>query len=66
MPQTAMTVRIDNPFIISATESDEDIRAKAIQTIREIREDTQNRPELTLDEINAEINAVREARRQTV
>ena len=54
------------PFIISAAESDEDIRAKAIQTIKEIREDTQNRPELTLDEINAEINAVREARRQTV
>ena len=44
----------------------EDIRAKAIQTIKEIREDAQNRPELTLDEINAEINAVREARRQTV
>ena len=54
------------PFIISAAESDEDIRAKAIQTIKEIREDAQNRPELTLDEINAEINAVREARRQTV
>ena len=54
------------PFIISAAESDEDIRAKAIQTIKEIREDAQNRPELTLDEINAEFNAVREARRQTV
>ena len=54
------------PFIISAAESDEDIRAKAIQTIKEIREDAQNRPELTLYEINAEINAVREARRQTV
>ena len=54
------------PFIISAAESDEDIRAKAIQTIKELREDAQNRPELTLDEINAEINAVREARRQTV
>ena len=54
------------PFIISAAESDEDIRAKAIQTIKEIREDAQYRPELTLDEINAEINAVREARRQTV
>ena len=54
------------PFIISAAESDEDIRAKAIQTIKEIREDAQSRPELTLDEINAEINAVREARRQTV
>ena len=51
------------PFIISATEADEDIRAKAIQTIKEIREDAQNRPELTLDEINAEINAVREERR---
>ena len=54
------------PFIISAAESDEDIRAKAIQTIKEIREDAQNRPELTRDEINSEINAVREARRQTV
>ena len=42
------------------------IRAKAIQTIREIREDAKNRPELTLEEINAEINAVRKARRQTV
>ena len=51
------------PFIISAAESDEDIRAKAIQTIKEIREDAQNRPELTLDELNAEINAVREERR---
>ena len=54
------------PFIISATEIDEDLRAKAIQTIREIREDAKNRPEMTLEEINAEINAVREARRQTV
>ena len=51
------------PFIISATETDEDLRAKAIQTIREIREDAKNRPELTLEEINAEINAVRKARR---
>ena len=50
------------PFIISATETDEDLRAKAIQTIREIREDAKNRPELTLEEINAEINAVREAK----
>ena len=54
------------PFIISAAESDEDIRAKAIQTIKEIREDAQNRPELSLDEINAEIPAGREARRQSV
>ena len=50
------------PFIIAATETDEDIRTKAIQTIKEIREDAKNRPELTLDEINAEINAVREAK----
>ena len=50
------------PFIISATETDEDIRTKAIQTIKEIREDAKNRPELTLEEINAEINAVREAK----
>lgn len=50
------------PFIISATETDEDIRTKAIQTIKEIREDAKNRPELTLDEINAEINAVRETK----
>ena len=50
------------PFIISATAIDEDLRAKAIQTIREIREDAKNRPELTLDEINAEINTVREAK----
>ncbi|WP_256387407.1 type II toxin-antitoxin system RelB/DinJ family antitoxin [Prevotella sp. P5-92] len=54
------------PFTIAATETDEDIRAKAIQTIREIREDAKNRPELTLDEINAEINAVREARKQSL
>ena len=51
------------PFIISATETDEDLRAKAIQTIREIREDAKNRPELTLEEINAEIKSVRKARR---
>ena len=50
------------PFMISATETDEDLRAKAIQTIKEIREDAKNRPELTLEEINAEINAVREAK----
>ena len=58
-----MTVRIDSQ---QKAMFDEDLRAKAIQTIREIREDAKNRPELTLEEINAEINAVREARRQTV
>ena len=54
------------PFTIAATETDEDIRAKAIQTIREIREDAKNRPEMTLEEINAEINAVREARNKSL
>ena len=54
------------PFTIAAAEPEDDIRAKAIQTIREIREDAKNRPELTLDEINAEINAVREARKQSL
>lgn len=54
------------PFMIAAPEQEEDLRAKAIKAIKEIREDAQNRPELTLEEINAEINAVREARRKTV
>ena len=102
MPQTAMTVRIDNqqkamfdslceqfgmsantainifvrqvirlrriPFIISAAESDEDIRAKAIEAFQNLRKEaeTSMEPEMTLEEINAEINDVREARRQTV
>ena len=52
------------PFIISATESDEDIRAKAIQTIREIREDAKNRPEMTLEEIGAKFDLTRERVRQ--
>ena len=54
------------PFTIAATETDEDIRAKAIQTIREIREDAKNSPEMTLEEINSEINAVREARNKSL
>lgn len=54
------------PFTIAAAEAEDDIRTKAIQAIREIREDAKNRPEMTLDEINAEINAVREARRQSL
>ena len=48
------------PFTIEA-DPDESIREKAIKAIREIRRDAQNRPELSLEEINAEINAVREA-----
>ena len=56
------------PFIISATETDEDIRAKAIEAFQSLRKEaeTSMEPEMTLEEINAEINAVREARRQTV
>ena len=51
------------PFTIAASEpTDDDIRVKAIQAILNIREDARNKPELTLEEINAEINAVREAR----
>lgn len=54
------------PFMIAAPEKEEeDLRAKAIKAFQRIREDAQNRPELTLEEINAEINAVREARQKT-
>ena len=53
MAQTAMTIRLD---------SDEIIREKAIKAIRDIRRDAQSRPELSLEEINAEIKAVREAK----
>lgn len=35
------------------------IREKAIKAIQEIREQSAKRPEITLDEINAEIEAVR-------
>ena len=56
MAQTAMTVR---SFTIAA-DNDESIREKAIKAIRDIRRDAQSRPELSLEEINAEINAVRE------
>ena len=56
------------PFIISATETDEDIRAKAFKAFQSLRKEAEasTEPELTLEEINAEINAVREARRQTI
>ena len=58
MAQTAMTVRA---FTIAA-DNDESIREKVIKAIRDIRRDAQSRPELSLEEINAEINAVREAK----
>lgn len=50
------------PFTIAAPEQEDDLRSKAIQAIKDIREDAKSRPELTLEEINAEINAVREGR----
>ena len=53
------------PFTIAA-EPKESVREKAIQAFRDIRREAQNRPELSLEEINEEINAVREARRNNV
>lgn len=51
------------PFTIAA-DPDENLRQKAIQAFRAIRKEAESRPdpELTLEEINAEINAVREER----
>lgn len=51
------------PFPITA-EPEDDVRAKAIMAFREIRKEAeaQTEPEMTLEEINAEINAVREAK----
>jgi len=51
------------PFVIAA-EPEEDVRAKAIKAIRSMRESARQRPEMTLEEINAEIDAVREAKRK--
>ena len=53
------------PFTISA-EPDDSISEKAIKAIQDIRREAQKRPELTLEEINAEINSVREARAKSV
>lgn len=50
------------PFMIAAPEQEDDLRIQAIQAIKDIREDAKNRPELTLEEINAEIKAVREGK----
>ena len=56
------------PFIIAAAEQEDDVRAKAIDTFKRWRKEAESsmEPELTLDEINAEINAVREARKQSL
>ena len=52
------------PFTIAA-DNDERIREKAIEAFRDMRRETMSRPgsEMTLEEINAEINAVRGAKR---
>ena len=56
------------PFTIAAAEPEDDVRAKAIDTFKRWRKEAESsmEPELTLDEINAEINAVREARKQSL
>lgn len=54
------------PFMIVAPEQEDDLRAKAIKAFQKIREEAeaQTGPEMSLEEINAEINAVREARQK--
>ena len=49
------------PFKI-AKSSDEKIRRDALKAIESLRKDALSRPEITLDEINAEIDAVRTAK----
>ncbi len=53
------------PFTISAS-SDAEVREKALDTFAQLRKDaeTQEGPEMTLDEINAEIREVRRLRRE--
>lgn len=53
------------PFIIAAADSKDEIRTKAIETFQKLRQEAESslEPEMTLEEINAEINAVREAKR---
>lgn len=53
------------PFIISA-DSEDDIREKALNVFNKLRADAENsnEPEMTLDEINAEINEVRRLRKE--
>lgn len=56
------------PFVIAAPEKEDDLRAKTIQVFQKIRgeAEAQTEPEMSLEEINAEINAVREARQTTI
>lgn len=49
------------PFRITKRPDDK-IRKKALEAIESIRADAMSRPEMTLEEINAEIDAVRTAK----
>ena len=49
------------PFTIAAEPEVDDVRERAKEAIRSMREEARKRPEMTLEEINAEINVVREA-----
>lgn len=53
------------PFEIVAPESDGELKTKAVQAFQRIRKNAemQSASEVSLEEINDEINAVREARR---
>lgn len=54
------------PFTIAAEPEVDDVRERAKEAIRSMREEARKRPEMTLEEINAEINAVREARQNKI
>lgn len=51
------------PFPIESDKK-EMVRKRAIEAIRKIREQSAKRPEITLDEINAEIEAVRNGEKE--
>ena len=55
------------PFTIAA-DNEESISEKAIEAFRDMRKEAMSRPgsEMTLEEINAEINAVRGAKKVTI
>lgn len=52
------------PFTITAEPETDNLREQAIKAIRNIRLQAQNAPELSIEEINAEINDVRDLRQQ--
>lgn len=55
------------PFVIAA-EPEEDLRTQAVQSFQRARKEaeSQSDPEMSLEEINAEINAVRKTRQKEV